>query len=48
MLRAGVLNLTNATYYEWPNVRGRLAGDPVIDRYSSPGISGIVSVGYAW
>lgn len=47
-LRAGVLNLTNARYYEWQNVRGRPAGDPVIERYTSPGVSAIVSVGYAW
>lgn len=47
-LRGGLLNLTDATYYEWPNIRGRTAGDPVIDRYSSPGISGIVSLGYGW
>ena len=43
-LRAGLLNLTDAKYDEWGNVRGRPANDPVIDRYSSPGISGLVSV----
>ncbi len=47
-LRAGVLNLTDAHYFEWPNVRGRQANDPVIDRYSSPGISAIVSLAYGW
>ncbi|HYM23730.1 MAG TPA: TonB-dependent receptor, partial [Vicinamibacterales bacterium] len=47
-LRAGVLNLTDAKYFEWPNVRGRQATDPTIDRYSSPGISGLVSVSYGW
>lgn len=47
-LRAGVLNLTDARYFEWSNVRGRQTGDAVIDRYSSPGISGIVSLAYGW
>jgi hemoglobin/transferrin/lactoferrin receptor protein len=47
-LRAGILNLTDAKYFEWTNVRGRQATDAVIDRYSSPGISGIVSVSYGW
>ena len=32
-------NLTDETYFEWPFVRGRNEGDPVIDRYSSPGRS---------
>jgi len=47
-LRGGVLNLTDQKYFEWPNVRGRSATDPTIDRYSSPGASGIVSVSYGW
>lgn len=47
-LRGGVVNLTDAKYFEWSNVRGRTATDPVIDRYSSPGISGLVSLGYRW
>jgi hemoglobin/transferrin/lactoferrin receptor protein len=47
-LRAGVLNLTNARYFEWSNVRGRPAGDTTIDRYSSPGASGLVSLAYGW
>jgi hemoglobin/transferrin/lactoferrin receptor protein len=47
-VRGGALNLTDATYYQWSHVRGRSATDPVIDRYSSPGASGIVSVSYGW
>ena len=47
-LRLGALNLTDAKYFEWWNVRGRQANDPVIDRYSSPGISFITSLGYDW
>ncbi len=46
--RLGLLNLTDARYFEWWSVRGRLAGDPVIDRYSSPGVSVITSLAYAW
>lgn len=47
-LRGGALNLTDQKHFEWPNVRGRSGTDPAIDRYSSPGISGIVSVSYDW
>jgi hemoglobin/transferrin/lactoferrin receptor protein len=48
VLRAGVANLTDRKYFEWANVRGRLANDPRIDRYSSPGISGVLSLGLGW
>ena len=47
-LRLGVLNLTDAKYFAWWNVRGRAANDPVIDRYSSPGIAVVASLGYDW
>ena len=47
-LRLGLLNLTDARYFEWWNVRGRGADDPVIDRYSSPGVSFVGSLGYDW
>ena len=47
-LRFGLLNLTDAKYFEWWNVRGRLANDAAIDRYSSPGLSVIGSLGYDW
>ena len=46
--RLGLLNLTDAKYFEWWNVRGRPADDPVIDRYSSPGVSVITSLAYDW
>jgi len=36
-VRFGVSNLTDETYWEWSDVRGRPADDPVIDRYSRPG-----------
>jgi hemoglobin/transferrin/lactoferrin receptor protein len=38
-LRFGIGNLTDETYWEWSDVRGRPSGDPVIDRYSRPGRS---------
>ena len=47
-VRAGVLNATNAKFFEWPNVRGRPVDDPVIDRFSSPGIAVVLSAGYRW
>lgn len=47
-LRAAALNLTDAKYYEWANVRGRPATDVTIDRYSSPGLSGMISLSYGW
>jgi hemoglobin/transferrin/lactoferrin receptor protein len=34
---AGVFNLLDKTYWNWPDVRSRAATDPVIDRYTSPG-----------
>ena len=46
--RLGLLNLTDTQYFEWGHVRGRQANDPVIDRYSSPGISVVGSLGYDW
>lgn len=48
ILRGGVLNFTDETYYEWPNVRGRSASTSTISRYSSPGATGIVSLSYGW
>ena len=47
-LRLGVLNLTDTKYFEWWNVRGRQANDPVIDRYTSPGASLIASLAFDW
>ena len=47
-LRFGLLNLADAKYFEWWNVRGRAADDPFIDRYSSPGRSVITSLAYDW
>ena len=46
--RLGLLNLTDSKYFEWWNVRGRPGNDPVIDRYTSPGVSVVASLGYDW
>ena len=46
-LRIGLLNLTDATYFEWWNVQGRLP-DSAISRYSSPGVSAVASLAYDW
>ncbi|MGH8249954.1 MAG: TonB-dependent hemoglobin/transferrin/lactoferrin family receptor [Steroidobacteraceae bacterium] len=43
-LRAGITNLTDEKYWEWADVRGRPAGDPVIDRYSRPGRAASASI----
>ena len=48
ILRVGVLNLTDQKYFEWANVRGRLADDPAIDRYSNPGINVVTSLSVGW
>jgi len=36
-LNLGIYNLFDRRVWEWGDVRGRAASDPVIDRYSSPG-----------
>ena len=46
--RLGLLNLADSKYFEWWNVRGRAASDPIIDRYTSPGVSVVASLGYDW
>ena len=46
--RLGLMNLTDNKHFEWWNVRGRPANDPVIDRYTSPGLSVVASLGYDW
>ena len=46
-VNVGVFNLTDRTYWDWSDVRGRLATDattnPIIDRYSRPGLNASVS-----
>jgi hemoglobin/transferrin/lactoferrin receptor protein len=45
-LNAGIFNLTDADYIEWVDVRGRIAGDPLIPYYTRPGRS--VSLTLHW
>ena len=45
-LQITVSNLSDATYWTWPNVRGRPADDPAIDRYTSPALNASASVRY--
>ena len=48
VLRAGVLNATDETYFEWGTVRGRSAADTGIDFFSSPGRSLVATLGWNW
>jgi hemoglobin/transferrin/lactoferrin receptor protein len=43
-LNVGVFNLTDRTYWEWADVRGRPATDSAIDRYTRPGINAAVQL----
>ena len=45
---AGVFNVANASYYEWADVRGRPAGDPLLELYRRPGRSWRVAVSASW
>jgi len=38
-LDLGVYNLGDRTYWEWADVRGRLATDVALDRFTRPGRS---------
>jgi hemoglobin/transferrin/lactoferrin receptor protein len=43
-LDAALLNLGDRKYWQWADVRGRPAGDPVIDRFTSPGRSAALNL----
>jgi hemoglobin/transferrin/lactoferrin receptor protein len=45
-LNFGITNLADETYWEWSDVRGRSATDPVIDRYSRPGRAASASINF--
>ena len=45
---AGMFNLADASYLEWTDVRGRPAGDPMLDLYRRPGRNWAVSVTGGW
>jgi len=46
--RAGLLNLTDKTYWNWSEVRGLSPTDPVIPYLARPGRSVSVSLNYNW
>jgi hemoglobin/transferrin/lactoferrin receptor protein len=39
VLRAGLFNLLDETYWAWPSARGLSGDSPILDRYTSPGRS---------
>ena len=47
-LRAGLLNLTDRTYWSWTDVRGLAADDPVIPYLSRPGRGITVGIDVDW
>ena len=47
-LNAAAFNLMDETVWLWSNVRGRSAGDPIIDRFSSPGRTLSLNLNYQW
>jgi hemoglobin/transferrin/lactoferrin receptor protein len=45
-LNVGLFNLTDTEYIEWADVRGRVAGDPLIPYYTRAGFNSSVSLRY--
>jgi hemoglobin/transferrin/lactoferrin receptor protein len=45
-LNVGLFNLANAGYIEWSDVRGRVAGDPLIPYYTRAGFNASASLRY--
>ena len=43
-LDLGLFNLGDAEYIEWSDVRGRVAGDPLIPYYTRPGRNASVTL----
>ncbi|MBL8531591.1 MAG: TonB-dependent receptor [Hyphomonadaceae bacterium] len=46
VLRAGLFNVTDETYWQWSDVRGLSAASTVRDAYSHPGRNFSISVSY--
>jgi hemoglobin/transferrin/lactoferrin receptor protein len=46
--RAGLLNLTDRTYWNWSDVRGLAPDDPVVPYLAQPGRNASVSVNFNW
>jgi hemoglobin/transferrin/lactoferrin receptor protein len=47
-LRAGIMNLADRSYFEWSDLRGRAAEDPLLEQYRRPGRHGSVSITVAF
>jgi hemoglobin/transferrin/lactoferrin receptor protein len=47
-LTAGLFNLTDRTYIEWADVRGRPEGDPLIPYYTRPGRNAALTLRWAY
>lgn len=47
-LNLGLFNLTDTHYIEWADVRGRVAGDPLIPYYTRAGFNASASLRYAF
>jgi hemoglobin/transferrin/lactoferrin receptor protein len=48
MFRAGILNLTDKTYWNWSDVRGLGPTDPVLPYLAQPGRNASVSLNFSW
>jgi len=47
-IRAGLMNLTDKTYWNWSNVRGLSPGDPVLPLLAQAGRSFTISLNMSW
>ena len=48
VVRAGVHNLTDRTYWNWSDIRGLAPGDPVIPYLAQAGRTASVSLQLVW
>jgi len=48
IVRAGLLNLTDRTYWNWSNVRGLSPDDPMLPYLAQPGRSASISLNMNW
>jgi len=47
-LRAGIMNLTDRTWWQWSGVRGLAPADPVLPSLAQPGRNLVVSIEWNW
>jgi hemoglobin/transferrin/lactoferrin receptor protein len=47
-VRAGLLNVTDRTYWNWSDIRGLGPTDPVLPYLAQPGINASVSLNFSW